>query len=110
MAQVDVGVHQKTSVDIDYEATLDRLEQHWSSTPQKVRGRFEFASVPVCVCAPDALSTCQVDHLAGELREWFSKVGGEASLRRIVFDITALAPLVADKLGVPSVGISNFTW
>ncbi len=36
MAQVDVGVHQKTSVDIDYEATLDRLEQHWSSTPQKV--------------------------------------------------------------------------
>jgi hypothetical protein len=46
----------------------------------------------------------------GELREWFSKVGGEASLRRVVFDITALAPLVADKLGVPSVGISNFTW
>jgi hypothetical protein len=60
----------------------------------------------VCACV-------QVDDLAGELREWFAKVegaSGEASLRRVVFDISALAPLVADRLGVPSIGISNFTW
>jgi hypothetical protein len=36
LRQVDVGVHQKTSVEIDYEATLDRLEQHWGSVDQKV--------------------------------------------------------------------------
>jgi hypothetical protein len=52
MAQVDVGVHQKTSVDIDYEATLDRLEQHWSSTPQKVCDRCEFClCASLCLCA-----------------------------------------------------------
>jgi hypothetical protein len=116
LRQVDVGVHQKTSVEIDYEATLDRLEQHWGSIDQKVTlacthcaciaSHHGGLSVGVCACV-------QVDDLAGELREWFAKVegaSGEASLRRVVFDISALAPLVADRLGVPSIGISNFTW
>lgn len=33
-----------------------------------------------------------------------------ADVHAVVFDISALGPVVAQKLGVPSIGISNFSW
>jgi hypothetical protein len=39
------------------------------------------------------------------------KFGGvHAPVEKIVFDITALAPLVAERLHVPSIAVTNFTW
>jgi len=40
--------------------------------------------------------------ITNELKSW----GAE----EVVFNITALAPRIASKLGIPSIGISNFTW
>jgi L-arabinokinase len=78
--KVDVGVFQNSSVEIDLKKTLTELENFWNETEMNSR----------------------VELISNKLKEF--------NCNKIVFDITPIAPLIADRLSVESIAITNFTW
>ncbi len=76
--KTDVGLAQKSSVEADYEITLENLEDHWSNFDKKV----DFIVNNAKLFSPEA----------------------------VYFDLPAIAPEVAKRLEIPSIGMANFSW
>lgn len=88
MAPLNYAYHQ-TSVDVGLEQKTS-IEPDYESTLFALEKHWH------------ELETGKLDKLTALVKDW--------NADRIYFDLPAVAPLVADKLGLKSIGMGNFSW